>query len=55
MQSHFLVRGKISNKNIFLNTYRTLPIWIIVWNIHSELEDTILVQAMSDEYDTKPH
>lgn len=42
----------IKNNNV---TYRTISIWIVIWNIHSELEDPVLVQAMSDKYDPEPH
>lgn len=36
-------------------TYGTISIWVVIRNIHSKLEDSILVQAMSNEYYSKPH
>lgn len=36
-------------------TYRAVSIWVIIRNIDSELEHTILVEPMPYEYHTKPH
>lgn len=42
-------------QQVHKSTHRTFTIRIVIWNIHSELEDSILVQAMSDENDPEPH
>ena len=36
-------------------THRTLPVGIVIWDIHSEFKDAVLVQAMSDEDHSEPH
>ena len=36
------------------HSYRTVSIWIIVWNEHLEPEDTLLEEALADENDAVP-
>lgn len=36
-------------------TYRAVSIRVVVRDVDSEFKNPVLVQSMSDEYDTKPH